>query len=100
LSVLDWRCWRRGGLAGRIYVGVNWQVLEETGFDISSRIIEDDSIEVQLGQQRSRLFIVTGVDEATHFAPLVRKEISSIKWHRVADLPTPEEEGSKVSGGG
>ena len=40
--------------------------MEETGFDISSRISKNDFIEVHLGQdglrqQRSKLFIVRGV---------------------------------------
>jgi len=42
------------------------QTMEETGFDISSRISKEDFIEVHVGidglkQQRSRLFIIQGV---------------------------------------
>ena len=43
--------------------------MEETGFDISSRISKTDFIEVHLGQdglrqQRSKLFIIAGVSPA------------------------------------
>lgn len=52
------------------------QVLEETGFDVSKLLNMDDHIEVVIGQQRVRLYIVTGVKEDTVFAPLTKKEIS------------------------
>ncbi len=48
-------------------------MLEETGFDLTGRLREEDAIEVHLGQKRTKLYIVPGVDEATHFAPQVRK---------------------------
>ena len=34
---------------------------EETGFDIQSTLVEEDCIEMHIGQQRSKLFIITGV---------------------------------------
>lgn len=52
------------------------QVLEETGFDFSKLLSKDDYIEMIFGQQRVRLYIVTGVKEDTAFAPLTKKEIS------------------------
>lgn len=52
------------------------QVLEETGFDVSKLLNMDDYIEVVIGQQRVRLYIITGVKEDTVFAPLTKKEIS------------------------
>ena len=36
----------------------------------------EDHIEVVIGQQRVRLYIITGVKEDTVFAPLTKKEIS------------------------
>lgn len=52
------------------------QVLEETGCDVSRHLKMDDYIEVVIGQQRVRLYIITGVKEDTVFAPLTKKEIS------------------------
>lgn len=62
------------------------EVLEETGFDVSELLKIDDYIEVVIGQQRVRLYIITGVKEDTVFAPLTKKEISEISWHRLDDL--------------
>ena len=52
------------------------QVLEETGFDVSGLLNKDEYIEVIFGQQRVRLYIVSGVKDDTVFAPLTKKEIS------------------------
>jgi hypothetical protein len=38
-------------------------VYEETGFDISSFIVESDFVETVQSQQRTKLFIVTDIDE-------------------------------------
>ncbi|XP_038970960.1 mRNA-decapping enzyme subunit 2-like [Phoenix dactylifera] len=62
------------------------EVLEETGFDVSNLLKMDDYIEVVIGQQRVRLYIITGVKEDTVFAPLTKKEISEISWHRLDEL--------------
>ncbi|KAG1361543.1 mRNA-decapping enzyme subunit 2 [Cocos nucifera] len=62
------------------------RVLEETGFDVSNFLKMDDYIEVVIGQQRVRLYIITGVKEDTVFAPLTKKEISEISWHRLDEL--------------
>ncbi|OAY67420.1 mRNA-decapping enzyme subunit 2 [Ananas comosus] len=62
------------------------EVLEETGFDVSKLLKMDDYIEVVIGQQRVRLYIITGVKDDTAFAPLTKKEISEISWHRIDDL--------------
>jgi hypothetical protein len=37
------------------------QVKEETGLDITELLVEDDRIERHIKQQRSKLFIITGV---------------------------------------
>ena len=44
-------------------------------------------------KQRSRLFIVPGISEQTHFATQTRKEISKIAWHPIGGLV--KEEGKK-----
>lgn len=69
------------------------EVYEETGFDISSRIISNDYIDAHNGnsiaiQQSTRLFIIPGVPESTEFTPQTRKEISKIQWHPIESLPT------------
>ncbi|KAK2965959.1 hypothetical protein RJ640_006829 [Escallonia rubra] len=62
------------------------EVLEETGFDVSKFLKKDDHIEMVFGQQRVRLYIVAGVKDDTAFAPLTKKEISEIAWHRLDEL--------------
>lgn len=52
------------------------QVQEEIGFDISKLVDEKDYLEVKFGDQRVRLFIVSGVKDDTVFAPQTKKEIS------------------------
>ncbi|MQM06336.1 hypothetical protein Taro_039158 [Colocasia esculenta] len=62
------------------------EVLEETGFDVSKLLKMEDYVEVVIGQQRVRLYIIAGVKEDTVFAPLTKKEISEISWFRIDDL--------------
>jgi mRNA-decapping enzyme subunit 2 len=75
------------------------EVIEETGFDMSSFINSSDYIEQVLrGEQRNRLYIVSGISEHTKFYPKVRKEISDIMWHRIQFLPGyRRKDGSVVS---
>ncbi|RZC76356.1 hypothetical protein C5167_000431 [Papaver somniferum] len=54
------------------------EVLEETGFNTSKLLKVDDFIEVTVGEQRVRLFIVVGAKDDTVFAPQTKKEISLI----------------------
>lgn len=44
-----------------------WQVREETGLDISGMLVEEDCIERHIKQQRSKLYIITGVGASTYF---------------------------------
>ncbi|KAJ9684604.1 hypothetical protein PVL29_016865 [Vitis rotundifolia] len=62
------------------------EVKEETGFDVSKLLNQDEYIEEIFGQQRVRLYIIAGVKDDTAFAPLTKKEISEISWHRLDDL--------------
>ncbi|KAJ4979783.1 hypothetical protein NE237_010563 [Protea cynaroides] len=62
------------------------EVLEETGFDVSKFLKIDDYLEVTIGQQRVRLYIIAGVKDDTVFAPMTKKEISEISWHRIDEL--------------
>jgi hypothetical protein len=52
------------------------QVWEETGFDVSDLLKVEDNLEVTIGEQRIRLFIIVGVKEDTSFAPRTKNEIS------------------------
>eukprot|EP00741_Cyanophora_paradoxa_P025631 tig00000385_g24735.t1 len=64
------------------------EVFEETGYDLKGWLREEDSVEVTMREQRSRMFIVGGIPEDSVFVPQTRKEISRVEWHRVDDLPT------------
>ncbi|XP_039129672.1 mRNA-decapping enzyme subunit 2 [Dioscorea cayenensis subsp. rotundata] len=76
------------------------EVLEETGFDVSRLLNMDDFLEVVIGQQRVRLYIIAGVKEDTAFAPLTKKEISEISWHRLDELlPAGDEAISRGTNG-
>jgi hypothetical protein len=52
------------------------KVWEETGFDVSGMIIDEDYVEQTIKDQRIRLYIIKGVSESTVFEPQTRKEIS------------------------
>ncbi|XP_053984791.1 m7GpppN-mRNA hydrolase [Hylaeus volcanicus] len=63
------------------------EVLEETGFDISNLINENEYIESVINEQLVRLYIICGVQKDTKFQPKTRKEIKNVEWFSVADLP-------------
>ncbi|KAJ1555095.1 mRNA-decapping enzyme subunit 2 [Nowakowskiella sp. JEL0078] len=74
------------------------EVLEETGFDISSYLNEDDFVERTIKEQTIRLYIIRGIGEKTVFITKTRKEIGAIQWHKIKELPgcsdtTPLERG-------
>ncbi|XP_076171952.1 decapping mRNA 2 isoform X1 [Ptiloglossa arizonensis] len=63
------------------------EVLEETGFDISNLIDENEYIESVINEQLVRLYIICGVQKDTKFQPKTRKEIKNVEWFSLADLP-------------
>lgn len=63
------------------------EVLEETGFDISSLIDKDEYIDNHFNDQLTRLYIITGVPRDVNFHPKTRNEIKCIEWFSVSDLP-------------
>ncbi|XP_033333049.1 decapping mRNA 2 [Megalopta genalis] len=63
------------------------EVLEETGFDISNLIDENEYIESMINEQLVRLYIISGVQKDTKFQPKTRKEIKNVEWFSLADLP-------------
>ncbi|EFA81400.1 mRNA-decapping enzyme 2 [Heterostelium album PN500] len=64
------------------------EVLEETGYDISSKLNPRHFIEITMKDQKIKLFIICGVPEDTPFMPRTRKEISKIEWLSIDELPT------------
>ncbi|KAJ7975068.1 mRNA-decapping enzyme subunit 2 [Quillaja saponaria] len=68
------------------------EVMEETGFDVTKLLNKDEYIEAIFGQQRVRLYIIAGVKDDTAFAPLTKKEISEIAWHRLDELQPASDE--------
>ncbi|KAL3278562.1 hypothetical protein HHI36_016108 [Cryptolaemus montrouzieri] len=64
------------------------EVLEETGFDISSFIDPDDWVESIINDQLVRLYIIRNIPMTTKFQPQTRCEIKSCGWFAVSDLPT------------
>jgi 8-oxo-dGTP pyrophosphatase MutT (NUDIX family) len=72
------------------------EVMEETGFDISGKLIKKDYIRMQIGDQATKLFIIQGVDESTPFAPHVRGEIGAFGWHIIEHLPSSKSESKNV----
>eukprot|EP00887_Chlorella_sp_A99_P000012 scaffold16.g12.t1 len=68
------------------------EVLEETGVDIGALVREEDFIAAKIGDQDTKLFIVQGIPESTHFAPHVKYEIGEYAWYRVAELPASWED--------
>ena len=63
------------------------EVLEETGFDITSRIVDDQYLQININEQTIRLYIVTDVSKKTEFAPRTRREIKEVRWFPIDDLP-------------
>lgn len=64
------------------------EVWEETGFDCSGYLNENDFLEVLIREQRTRLYIAHSVPEDYKFSPRTRKEISKIEWIPIVSLPT------------
>ncbi|KAG5680737.1 hypothetical protein PVAND_010227 [Polypedilum vanderplanki] len=64
------------------------EVYEETGFDCSQLINENDFIEGQTSNyQYTRLYIVRNVPVDTKFCPRTRNEIKECQWFTIAELP-------------
>uniref|UniRef100_A0A1B6I4Q5 m7GpppN-mRNA hydrolase n=1 Tax=Homalodisca liturata TaxID=320908 RepID=A0A1B6I4Q5_9HEMI len=63
------------------------EVLEETGFDISSLINPNDFVESLVQEQLVRLYIISGIPQDTKFEPKTRNEIKAVEWFPIADLP-------------
>jgi hypothetical protein len=69
-----------------------FQVLEETGFDISKMIDKNEYIESTINDQLVRLYIISGIPHDTKFQPRTRNEIKSIAWFTIAELPSSKKD--------
>jgi len=52
-----------------------YQVLEETGFDITELVNDEEFLECRVNEQLSRLYIIPGVPLNTKFQAKTRNEI-------------------------
>ena len=64
------------------------EVREETSLDISGMISEENSVELEVGGQRRKMYFVAGVDRQTLFAPKMRGEVGNYAWMPISELPT------------
>ncbi|XP_063705275.1 m7GpppN-mRNA hydrolase [Culicoides brevitarsis] len=64
------------------------EVYEETGYDCSKGIKENDYIDLIINFQYTRLYLVTGVSLNTKFQPRTRNEIKCCEWFPVEFLPS------------
>ncbi|PQE05569.1 hypothetical protein CJF30_00007725 [Rutstroemia sp. NJR-2017a BBW] len=76
------------------------EVYEETGYDLhAAGLIPEDRqvkwIEMNLRGQNFRLYVFRDVPMDARFEPQTRKEISSIKWWRLSDLPNFKKKGQQ-----
>ena len=63
------------------------EVLEETGYDITSQLKDDQYLEIAINDQTIRLYIITDVSKAEKFEPRTRREIKDVRWFAIDDLP-------------
>ena len=64
------------------------EVEEETGFDISAYVDQDEWIEQVINDQTVRLYLIPGVSETTMFKTNTRCEIKDIRWFDINSLPS------------
>ncbi|KAG0728493.1 m7GpppN-mRNA hydrolase [Chionoecetes opilio] len=64
------------------------EVLEETGYDISSQIDPNVFLETSIGEQYVRLYIIPGVPTTHDFVPRTKGEIKQLKWFTIGQLPS------------
>ncbi|KAK3879651.1 hypothetical protein Pcinc_015804 [Petrolisthes cinctipes] len=63
------------------------EVLEETGYDITSLLDPNLYLETSIGEQFVRLYIIPGVPTNTQFVPRTKGEIKQVKWFQINQLP-------------
>ncbi|XP_054756281.2 m7GpppN-mRNA hydrolase-like [Lytechinus pictus] len=68
------------------------EVREETGFDITKYIDENNYIETYLNEQLSRLYVVPNIPMDVDFKPTTRGEIREVRWFMINDLPASKKD--------
>ncbi len=63
------------------------EVLEETGYDITKKLKDDQFLEIVINDQTIRLYIITDVSHNEKFEPRTRREIKDVRWFAIDDLP-------------
>lgn len=63
------------------------EVLEETGYDISKKLVENEYLQININDQTIRLYIITDVSKAIKFEPKTRREIKEVRWFPIDELP-------------
>jgi mRNA-decapping enzyme subunit 2 len=63
------------------------EVLEETGYDISQQLVEEQHLQININDQIIRLYIITNVNKNTKFEPKTRREIKEVRWFAIDELP-------------
>ena len=63
------------------------EVLEETGYDISDKLVDNEYLQININDQVIRLYIVPNVSIQTKFEPRTRREIKEVRWFRIDELP-------------
>lgn len=63
------------------------EVLEETGYDITSKLNQDEYLQININDQTIRLYIITDVPKTTKFEPKTRREIREVRWFAIDELP-------------
>jgi mRNA-decapping enzyme subunit 2 len=91
------------------------QVYEETGYDITDKLIEELVIKLTIKEQQITLYVIPDVPEDTAFQTRTRKEISvsvfddspekvtdeseqKIDWFKLLDLPTWKRNRAQANG--
>lgn len=63
------------------------EVLEETGYDISKKLVDDEYLQININDQTIRLYIITDVSKSIKFEPKTRREIKEVRWFPIDELP-------------
>ena len=63
------------------------EVLEETGYDITSHLNEEEYLQININDQTIRLYLIKNVSKQQKFEPKTRREIKEVRWFAIDDLP-------------
>ncbi len=63
------------------------EVLEETGYDISDTLCDEEYLQININDQTIRLYLITGVSKEVKFEPKTRREIKEVRWFAIDELP-------------